>query len=370
MTCQWFSSILFSWTQATYHIHKISPPDSTWSPLEPQIDQPPSTVFDWATWSTSSKIYPIIQSLYGSLPNKSSENINWLKMDLESKQSGNDHGPMVETDEKSWHRCLMITLELLEINIKKADTEATAKPAMTETELPMPIDMDTQPSVPASSKHPSSSMPAGVQKRKKAKISQSGPKEAGSHHTSTQSSGCNKPKGKEKDQAVKSAVTPGSGLQFSLPDTSGSVPGPSSSRMIGSTHKVTTPAYVSWEDLLTSKITKDWSDCADEIAMSEQRGDQSWQEFQEERPVINALQSKKLLKYYSQLHINRPESGKFTWTLLFIIGATPNKVATFCLAWRWLHYLTMKITYVLAVWYHHHLVQLIHLYSPTKAPRG
>ncbi|KAG1860107.1 hypothetical protein F4604DRAFT_1684482 [Suillus subluteus] len=311
MTHQWFSSILFSWAQATYHICKISPPDSTWLPLEPQIDQPPSTVFDWATWLTSPEINPIIRSLYGSLPNKTRENINWLKMDLESKQSGKDHSPMVEMDEKSWHRCLTIALELLEINIQKADTEATAKPAMTETELPMPMDLDTQPSVPASSKCLSSSMPAGMQKCKMPKYPrrwmQSGPKQAGSHHASTQSSSRNKPKGKGKDQAVKSVVTPRSGLQ------------------------VTMPAYMDWEDLLTSETMK---------AMSEQRGDQSWQEFQEERPVINALQSKKLLKYYSQLHIDRPESGKFTWTLLFIIGATPNKVATF------------------------------HLYSLTKAPQG
>jgi hypothetical protein len=45
MTRQWFSSILFSWAQAIYHTHKLSPPDSTWLPPNPEIDQTSPTLF-------------------------------------------------------------------------------------------------------------------------------------------------------------------------------------------------------------------------------------------------------------------------------------------------------------------------------------
>ncbi|KAG1822072.1 uncharacterized protein BJ212DRAFT_1297311 [Suillus subaureus] len=66
---------------------------------------------------------------------------------------------MVEIDETSWHKCLRIVLELLESNIKKAKAAAKAgAQVVAETNPLMPMDVDTQPSVPATSKRPAADL--------------------------------------------------------------------------------------------------------------------------------------------------------------------------------------------------------------------
>jgi hypothetical protein len=82
---------------------------------------------DWSTWSSSPEIDPVIRSLYGSLPDQETEIVDFTKMEQEARLSGNDCGPMVETDEDSWRKCLTVALQLLETRIK--ETEAAAKAA-------------------------------------------------------------------------------------------------------------------------------------------------------------------------------------------------------------------------------------------------
>ncbi|KAG2362866.1 hypothetical protein BDR07DRAFT_1484226 [Suillus spraguei] len=235
MSRQWISNILFSWSQAIYHQKKISPPDSTWSPpTQSEIDPTPTIKLDWASWSLSSQIDPVVQSLYGLMPDKTREPVDWLTMEEEARMSGNPLSPIVETDEASWRRCLMITLETLEIRIKEAQArsaaEAREQPSM-EAEPPTPTGPDTQPSVAASSKRPASSTLANTQKPKKAKITQK----------ETSSNPSRKPiraKGKQKETSFNPTSKPnrstavvsmsarpsGSGSQFSTTGTTGFEP--------------------------------------------------------------------------------------------------------------------------------------------------
>ncbi|KAG1771570.1 hypothetical protein EV702DRAFT_1201884 [Suillus placidus] len=303
MSRQWFSSILFSWAQATYHNCKISPPDSTWLPPNTKNGEAVSTIFDWASWSESPEIDPIIRSLYGSLPDKTSESIDWTTMDQEAAASGNARAPMVETDEKSWRWCLRVALELLEANIKKAEdaTNSTAQDA-DKTGFPTPMDLDTQPPVSGSSKRPAPSAAADVQKAKKAKISQPIPEGESSKRPIVQISGRNRGKGKgkgeekgkgngkEKGKADESSEPSGFGPQFSFPDVSGSGPRLSSgggSIAASVLSEVTAPSKIYWNDMLTSHTMDDWSpeEQLSEVKQSEKQGEDSWHVFQARLPA-------------------------------------------------------------------------------------
>ncbi|KAG1838462.1 hypothetical protein DFJ58DRAFT_733835 [Suillus subalutaceus] len=303
MTRQWFSSVLFSWAQATYHNRRISPPDSNWLPPKPKNGQTVSTIFDWASWSMSPEIDPVIRSLYGSLPDETSESMDWLTMDQEATLSGNARAPMVETDVKSWRKCLRIALELLEANIQKAQAEAATNgtaQAAAETEFPTPMDLDTQPPIPGSSKRPASPAVADVRKSKRAKTSKSIPegesdrrplgpissqdKGKGKGKGKGQGKGKGKGKEKEKGKAVESAGPSGSGPQFSFPDALGSGPGPSSSGGNVATSvlgEVTASSTIYWNDMLTSATTDGWTqeEQVFEVERFEKQGDQSWDAF-------------------------------------------------------------------------------------------
>jgi hypothetical protein len=198
MSRLWFSSILFSWAQAIFHTYQITPPSSDWLP--PTSDQTTmSMVFgeysdffslpfvnkcvDWAGWSANPNKDPIVRSLYGTLPDSVRQPIDWTNMVQESDLSGNAHGPMAETDEESWRRCLTIALGLLEVNILKNNAEAAARAedeavrtgtaragtaragtaragtaragtARAGTALSMTMEMDTSPPIAGSSKRP------------------------------------------------------------------------------------------------------------------------------------------------------------------------------------------------------------------------
>ncbi|KAG2057232.1 hypothetical protein BDR06DRAFT_197204 [Suillus hirtellus] len=94
-------------------------------------------------------------------------------MNCKAELSGNEPGLMVETDEKSWHRCLRIALKLLEEHLLKDDAKTlmkTGAKATARMEPPTPMQMDAQPSVPVPSKHSATSAPAGMHKPKKAKV--------------------------------------------------------------------------------------------------------------------------------------------------------------------------------------------------------
>ncbi|KAG1890709.1 uncharacterized protein F5891DRAFT_986806 [Suillus fuscotomentosus] len=187
MTRQWFSDVLFSWALIT----------------------------DWATWSSRPDIDPVIRSLYGSLPDQTTDILDYATMELEAKLSGNDCAPMVETDEDSWHNCLRVALELFEANVKKAQLEANAKAeaatkAAAETALPTPTPRNV-PVPGSSSKRPASSAPIGVRKIKKAKTLKPVPKDAGSKQPPTRISSRDKGKGK----ATESAMPSGSASQAS-----------------------------------------------------------------------------------------------------------------------------------------------------------
>ncbi|KAG2335748.1 hypothetical protein BDR05DRAFT_971464 [Suillus weaverae] len=323
MSRQWFSSVLFSWAQATYYNCRISPPDSTWLPPNPQNGESVSTIFDWASWYESPEIDPIIRSLYGSLPDKTSESIDWVTMDREAAQSGNAPAPMVETDEKSWRWCLRVALELLEANIKKAEAEdATNAGAQgaDKTEFPTPMDLDTQPPVSGSSKRPAPSAVADVQKSKKAKIGKSIPegesckrplgqissldrgkgkgkgngkgkeKEKEKEKEREKEKEKGKGKGKEKGRVTESLEPSGLGPQFSFPDASGSGPrlssggGSIATSVLG---EVTAPSKIYWNDMLTSHTMDDWSpeEQLSEVKQSEKQGEDSWHVFQARLPA-------------------------------------------------------------------------------------
>ncbi|KAG2081869.1 hypothetical protein BD769DRAFT_1683595 [Suillus cothurnatus] len=299
MTRQWFSSILFSWAQAIYHTHKLSPPDSTWLPPNPEIDQTSPTVFDWVSWLKSPEVDPVMKSLYGRFPNKARACVDWSNMVREANLSGNGRAPIVETDERSWRRSLRIALKLLEDNIQKAEAEASMKAgaqAMTETVTPTPMEVDTQPSVP----HPPSVQPPLRLQVCKSLRKQRFPSPLSTTQSlsippinpQTEEKLKGKDKGKGKEKPVKSAVPsiPGSQGQVSLPVASGSGPGPSSSMMMDNTpalHEVTTFPKTLWEDVLTPQTMDDWpiGERTSEISRSEQMGERSWSDFRDRAPA-------------------------------------------------------------------------------------
>lgn len=78
----------------------------------------------------SPDVEPIIRCLYGSFPDKVTEKVDWVNMEKEAQQSGNNLSPMVETDEESWHKCLEITLAVFEEKLRvKAEAKAKAAEA-------------------------------------------------------------------------------------------------------------------------------------------------------------------------------------------------------------------------------------------------
>lgn len=98
-----------------------------------------------------------MRALYGSLPNQTKARVDWSHMNREAELSGNERGPMVETDEKSWRRCLRIALKLLEDHLLEDPAKTPVKTgaqATARTEPPTPMQMDARPSVPVPSKRP------------------------------------------------------------------------------------------------------------------------------------------------------------------------------------------------------------------------
>ena len=55
------------------------------------------------------------------MPDKHTEAIDWSNMYREATQTGNNPAPMVETDVKSWRKCLEVALEVLEANLAAAE---------------------------------------------------------------------------------------------------------------------------------------------------------------------------------------------------------------------------------------------------------
>ncbi|KAG2108255.1 uncharacterized protein F5147DRAFT_773839 [Suillus discolor] len=216
-------------------------------------------------------------------------------MNWEAELCGNEPGPMVETDEKSWCRCLRIALKLLEEHLLKDDagtTQKTGAQAMIETEPSTPMNVDTWPSVPVPSKRRASPASPNRHKPKKAKIHQCGPKIPGSQQPSNPFSNHEKHKRKDKEKTIKSMAPSRSGsqVQVASPDASGSGPGPSSGRTrdaMSTLHEVTTLPKTLWEDVLTPQTMANWSigERTSEISQWEVMGDQSWSDFQDRVPM-------------------------------------------------------------------------------------
>ncbi|KAG1799176.1 hypothetical protein EV424DRAFT_1546061 [Suillus variegatus] len=165
MTRQWVSSILVSWGYQVYHLQGMQP--ASGDRLEKLLEEHPnvSGSYDWEDWLKTTN--PIMRSLYGNMPDPTERPLDWQRVLLESRLSGNPPAPMVESNPASWRSCLEIVINELE----------KRQPGISPV-VPMVADPPTLQ--PSSSKRPHSPDVAKSSKKKRRQL----PKVSSGRHTS------------------------------------------------------------------------------------------------------------------------------------------------------------------------------------------